>query len=297
MTNPSKPRRVNARRFVAVGAAAAMGAAPAVSIAATTTSRALRETPAHSAAAYDILRVASSEAGEGGEGADVSAPPASEGGEGGESGGYAGPGGQVGGLLAELDLLEARLNLATELKAAGLDDAAAAAQDRVFETFENDVEDKLNDHMIEEIEKALFHMGGAIEGGGDLSAARNAVQHELDEVREDANAGLPERFGAVARLVRNATGQYAASIEDGRIAELDHYRDARALLALARARTGTLAATGDAEAANIAAEITAQLDLMEPAVADLTPNPEAAVDTSILYGAAARVEISAQKLR
>lgn len=262
MSHPTSPRRINARRFIAASALA-LGATGTVAL------------------AQDVN--------------PVSPVIADQGGEAGEGGAIIDPGADLGLFLAEIDILEARTALLGELLAAGQTDEARTLLAIMKSDFEAQLEVKVDLHA-EEYFEAFAELDVIIENGGDPFDAILYLQGEFLEVRYDVTPDDHALFAEVADLVRAATDLYAAATEDGRITNPLNYAQARAVLASAELRNQELLPAQSAQSQAVASEIQAQLALLSPLVASPTP-PASEVDLSLFYGAAARVEISAGKVR
>ncbi|WP_193368757.1 hypothetical protein [Pelagibius marinus] len=96
--------------------------------------------------------------------------------------------------------------------------------------------------------------------------------------------------------MRRAAEDYADAVEDdGSVAEDFEYQAALGFTRAAGSWLAKLEATG-APADKVAA-IREQLELIEPAWPLLVPPAQAPVEPSLLYGAAARIEIATLKLK
>ncbi len=214
------------------------------------------------------------------------APPvvAQEDGEAGESGVVIDPGADLGLFLAQVDILEAQTALLETLIADGKTDDATRLLALMHQGFEEGLEDKVGPH-IEDFDGAFGELKEALANGTDPLNATDWLRMEFAEAREGLEAAPHARFAEIADLVRAATDTLAQSTDALARAQV------QAVLASARARnTPFLNSTGEKQA-SVAAEISVQLDLLTAELAAPAP------DLSVFYGAAARVEISAGKIR
>jgi hypothetical protein len=99
-------------------------------------------------------------------------------------------------------------------------------------------------------------------------------------------------LASVQRLVRTAADEYAEGVEGGRVTNPHEYQDARGFVWTAQEAVARLGKAGTANAEALA-KIERELQALEPAWPDIVPPETVTTDASLLYGAAARIEIAA----
>jgi hypothetical protein len=272
------PRRIEARRWVALGTVAAVGLATAA--------------PAHAVldkqktvlqgTTAQVLLVASS----GGEG--------SEGGEGGE--GAAARDGDAE-FLAALGFIEGHLRAGIALYEAGEAHMAGTHMKHPGDEIYRDLEPGLKERNAKGFESELAELAEAVESGAsvdDAKAALAEVLHEVEEAREHTGGGAAARLRSIVLIAREAAHEYEEAVEGGKIAELHEYQDAWGFLEAARAMADELSESDNPEVVEAVAKIRAQLDEVAPAFTGVVPAADfTPADPSLIYGAAARMELAA----
>lgn len=120
----------------------------------------------------------------------------------------------------------------------------------------------------------------------------------LDAVRKAggmADATTKERLLAAAKTLTVAGDEYAIAVKDGAIVNLHEYHDAYGFIAVAASDVAALAGDGDAEKAAIAGALE-QVKLAATAAPAVNPPTDGLSPASVIYGAAARIEIAARAL-
>ena len=146
----------------------------------------------------------------------------------------------------------------------------------------------------------LSALADAVEGGApvaDAEAAFEAVLAKLGEARAAAKASRHDRVEALEHLVKIAAEEYEAGIRDGAVVEIHEYQDAWGFVQAARAEATEMAASGDADERAAAEAVLAALESANAAFAGIVPEGGVSGDASMLYGAAARIEIAGLKLK
>lgn len=210
----------------------------------------------------------------------VAAPP-----EGEAEGGGAGP---EAGVIQSRELLEVDglLRAAIALRDAGETEAADAMIEEAAEKAEHDLSAPLADTLYAAI-KALKGTGAA--------PGFAPVQ---DEIAQELAAAAPrDHLTALPMALRAAAELYGAAISDGAVSDKGKYLEAYGLFGAVRADVEALAAGGEGAVAALAGEMLAQVDAAAPAFGGPDGTGIATPEASLLYGAAARIELAALKLR
>ena len=95
------------------------------------------------------------------------------------------------------------------------------------------------------------------------------------------------------QLVRIAAEEYDIGVVDGEIANLHEYQDAWGFVQVARDELRQVAEGDDPKAAAAAEEMLAELEAAGPLFPAIVPEGPMTADSSLLWGAAARMELAA----
>ena len=93
--------------------------------------------------------------------------------------------------------------------------------------------------------------------------------------------------------MHKAADEYGEGVEDGKIIELREYQDAWGFTQAAKAQLASLSSDDRKRMANSFDEIERELDGLDSAWPTLVAPKSITADASVLYGAAARIEIAA----
>lgn len=244
----------------------------------------------------------------GGAGADFAIAPAyagtHAGGEGGEGGGEGGAKTQAllddVGFLKQLGLVDGHLTVGIALYR---EDAAAAAKthmkhpgDELFAT----LKPALAARKAPDFSNELTALSQAVETGADPAAANaayTAVSKKIDAARATVKASLADRLKVIVALVRTAGDEYAVAVKNGAVVEAHEYQDAWGFTAVAQRLLEGLSSADKAKMGtrydSFAKEFT-DLQIAWPA---LQPPKSVASDASLLYAAAARMELAALEIK
>lgn len=296
----NKPRRVvTARRALALGASAAvLGAAADAAAPTTTWTHAQSFVHRVSSEGEGASTKIEGEGGEGGasshaaesEGEGASAE--SEGGgaataavSGGESeGGGGGPEAAVA-QSRDLVLIGGLLRAAEALRAGG-EDGADHLIEEAAEKAEHDLHGELAEELYETIEE--------LEHAGSADAFAPVYARLAEELAEGEAA---DRVKALPLALRVAAEDYADAISDGKVSDRTEYLEALGIYRAVGAEVEALAGSDDAEVAAVAAAMQAQLDEAAAAFDGPAGQNIETPDASLLYAAAARMELAGLKLR
>lgn len=279
--NDRTARRVRARRLVALGTVAATGIAAGLATAQAASADGAK--PHHQAAAAPMVL------------AQLAAAAGGEGGEAGERGHAEARDGDAE-FLADLGLIEGHLRAGIALYEAGEAAMARTHMKHPGDEIYAELLPGLKARDAEDFSDELAELAAAVEGGAPAAKAREVfeeVLHEIEEAREHTGGGDEARLGAIVRMVRVAADEYAVGVVDHKVVEPHEYQDAWGFLQAAREMNGELAESGRAEVREAAEKIAAQLDIAEAGFAGVVPPETVAEDASLLYGAAARIELAA----
>jgi hypothetical protein len=148
-----------------------------------------------------------------------------------------------------------------------------------------------------DFESAIDALASAGENGGppaQVSALHTEAVHEIMTAAAAANATLAERLLAVAKTLTVAGDEYSVAVVDGKIDNLHEYHDAYGFIATAIGDIETMKGDSATEK-NAIARVLEQAKIAQTAAPTVTPPAELA-PASVIYGAAARIEIAARGL-
>ena len=148
---------------------------------------------------------------------------------------------------------------------------------------------------------ALAHLATLVERNApvaEVEAAYADLERGIAAASAGASkAGLKERLGAVARLVRTAGEEYAEGVKDGAVVNAHEYQDALGFARVAREMVRTIPAGERARASAAIAAIEAELAKLDHLWPSLVPPPSVKGDAAEIFGAASRIELAASAVR
>lgn len=233
---------------------------------------------------------------------EISAGEAGEGGEAGE----AGERGQMSDLaqsdpayLAQLGMMRGHLSVGAELYRMGhVMDSANHTRHPEQELYASLVPalEKRGAPPFEERLKALADRLDNKAAPAEINAAYDAVLSAI--ARAEGAVAKPSAHDmaqVIHLLVRNAAEEYGEAVAGGRVVEAHEYQDALGFLRVAEGWQEKLAASG--ADATVLAKIRKQMAVIKPAWPSIMPPEKAALDPSVVHGAAARIETATLSLK
>jgi hypothetical protein len=153
---------------------------------------------------------------------------------------------------------------------------------------------------VEGFADQLEDLAAAVESRAPVSEverAYQAVRARIAEAEASAFPGGPadlnSRLRVILNLVRTAADEYAVGVEDGRVVNAHEYQDALGFVRVARGLLDQVGEQDRARAPEAIARTQQQLDAIAVAWPSLVPPERIDTAASLLYGAAARIEIAA----
>ncbi len=128
----------------------------------------------------------------------------------------------------------------------------------------------------------------------DVKDAFDAAQATMDEVR--AGISPRDQMLGLGALVRVAGDEYAVAVAGGEISNLHEYQDSWGFLRVVETGLSHLAESDDPAIAEAGREALGYLGATDAAFGDIQGEGPMEMDPSILYGAAARIELVALEL-
>lgn len=229
----------------------------------------------------------------------------SEGGEGGE----AGTGDETGATpatddaayLTQLALIRGHLDVGVELYRQGAAAAAKTHMKHPEDELYGDLEPAFAARGVAGFEDALQNLADLVEADAPLSRVEAAYAEILRAIETAAGTGAPgagvvAKTAAVVALVREAAEDYGKGVADGQVVDAHEYQDSLGFVRSARSILQSLGAAERAGHEAVLAEISDDLDSLAPAWPGVVPPGHVEADASLIYGAAARIEIASLKL-
>ncbi len=285
MTDTIKPRAVAARRMLTLTTAATT-AVVGFSAAAESQDIGTWQSDGN----YIVLAQASGE----GEGA-----AAAEGG--GEGTAMSGEGAASGdpdrALQRDMSFMEGHMRAGLNLYEAGDLAAAKTHMGHPIEEKYGAVADPLADRGFDRLRQQIEAVAAATESGAslaDVKDAFDAARVTMEEVR--AGMSPRDQMLGLAALIRVAGDEYTVAVEGGEISNLHEYQDSWGFLRVVQTELEQMEASGDDALAHVAEESLAFLKLTNAAFGDIQGKGGITLDPSLLYGAAARIELEALEL-
>ncbi|MGF6861909.1 hypothetical protein ABIE69_002483 [Rhodobacteraceae bacterium MBR-64] len=286
MSDKKPIRTVIPMRMVALGTVAAVLSVPAQAAAIHGT--------AHTAfqPGPDLIRVA----GEGGEAGSAAIKAPSAGGEADEGGGAV----TEADFLAALGFIEGHLRAGLALYQTK--DLAAAKTHMghpIKEKF-GAVEHQLNERGFARLKNEIKALADAAEAEAPLTEieSRFATVHAtLDSVRVASPGGQVAALKSLALLTRIAADEYKEAVEGGTVSNLHEYQDSWGFLRNVEVEATRVAASDNANIVAAANKILALMQGLGVAYGDIQGMGQMQMEPELLYGAAARMELAAIKVR
>ncbi len=153
-------------------------------------------------------------------------------------------------------------------------------------------------HGASSIEPAIDALAAAGEAGAEPAEIRRLESAALAAIAAAGDAAKPslkDRLIAVSKTLSVAGDEYSIAVKDGAVQNLHEYHDAYGFIAVAIADVKTLKGGDDAEEQAIATALD-QAMIAATAAPAVAPPAGGLLAASVIYGAAARIEIAARSL-
>ncbi len=307
MTDDTTPRTVHARRMLTLGTVAATLAVPA---AATTGAPQVSDTPpsiSQQAGNSNSIVLAEGEGeGEGEASAAIKADgkglfaAGSEQGEGEGEGEGGGGGDPTVTFLRDLGFMTGHLRAGMALYAQGDLEAARTHMGHPIKEKYEAVAGPLEKLGFSGLRADIVALSNAAEAGADVADIQARFDHvieEVGEVRAATPAGARDRLMALAALTRIAAEEYTVAVEGGTVSNLHEYQDAWGFVRTVEAEATRFANSDDPAVAKAGARIVEQVGVADAAFGDLQGAGDFRMDPSLLFAAAARMELAALEVK
>lgn len=153
-------------------------------------------------------------------------------------------------------------------------------------------------HGATDFEPALDALATAGENGAppaEINDRYRAALAAIGTASNAADASVKDKLLAVAKTLDVAGEEYSVAVKDDRIDNLHEYHDAYGFIAVALADLGAMTSMDAAEETAIASAL-AQVKIAQEVAPTVKPPAEGFKPASIIFGAAARIEIAANGL-
>ena len=281
MSDQEKPRSVKAKRWVMAGAVATAGAGASAPADASGLKGA--QNPDWSEAAKDsfLLAAAEGEGGEGegeGEGARPAAPEVQ--------------------LLTDIGFMQGHAYAGLKLYEMGETELGVEHIGHPIEEKYDAVAEPVEKMGFDGLKAQLNAMSKAAESGKpveEVAALYDETAQTLEEIRAKTDGGAVTELKALALLTRIAADEYGAAFTDGKLTDEKEYQDSWGFLQIVKQEAGELAESDNGKVASAAREILQFAENAEAVYSDVTGAGISKPDASRIYGAAARMQLAANK--
>ncbi|NWG92798.1 MAG: hypothetical protein HXY21_09870, partial [Parvularculaceae bacterium] len=143
--------------------------------------------------------------------------------------------------------------------------------------------------------EALARAGESGAPPAEVSALEAAALKAIGAARDAARPSLKDQLLAAAKSLTVAGDEYAIAVKEGAIVNLHEYHDAYGFIDVVIDDLKSLKGASEAEAQAIRAALN-QAAIARTAAPTIAPPTDGLKPASVIYGAAARVEIAARGL-
>ena len=138
----------------------------------------------------------------------------------------------------------------------------------------------------------------ALAAAAEAEEPYEKIADMFDDVRQThervrADFGLSDQLSSYVALTRIAADEYVVAVDGGTLSNLHEYQDAWGFLQVIKAEANELAQSDDARASRAAGSVLEQIEAAGAAFGDLQGEGAYEKDASVLYAAAARMELTA----
>lgn len=213
----------------------------------------------------------------------------------GEGGGGGGDPEQA--LQRDMSFMEGHMRAGLELYEAGDLAAAKTHMGHPIEEKYGAVADALADRGFDRLRQQIEAVAAATEVEvpfAEVKDAFDAAHATMKEVR--AELSPRDQMLGLAALIRVAGDEYTVAVAGGEISNLHEYQDSWGFLRVVETELEQMAASDDSAVSEASQEALEYLTTTDAAFGDIQGEGEMTLNPSILYGAAARIELEALEL-
>ena len=200
-------------------------------------------------------------------------------------------------LQRDVSFMEGHMRAGLKLYEAGDLVAAKTHMGHPIEEKYGAVADPLADRGFERLRQQIEAVAAATEAEApfaDVKDAFDAAHATMAELR--AGMSPRDQMLGLAALVRVAGDEYSVAVDGGEISNLHEYQDSWGFLRVVETELGQLADSDDSTVAEAGKEALGYLRATDAAFGDIQGDGQMELDPSLLYGAAARIELVALEL-
>ncbi|GHC23809.1 hypothetical protein GCM10008094_13340 [Aidingimonas halophila] len=198
--------------------------------------------------------------------------------------------------MRDLGFMTGHLRAGMALYEAGDLEAAKTHMGHPIEEKYDAVAAPLKERGFEDLKDRLMALSAAAEDEAEVEEVRRLFDDVIagvDDVRADSPGTPADQLMGLAALTRVAADEYDVAIaDDGSIENLHEYQDSWGFLRTVEREATQWAEIDDAEIADAANRFLEQIDAVETVFGDLQGNDIETPDSSLIYGAAARMELA-----
>ena len=201
-------------------------------------------------------------------------------------------------LLRDLGLIEAHLLTGAALYEAGDIAAAVMHLDQPVAEIYNTVSDPLTARGQEQLREQLANLAAAAQAEAslaELTPLAEAARATINDLRNDLP--IPLRVTALSVLTRIAADEYSAAVAGETLSNLYAYQTSWGVLRAVEAQAAMMSENEDEAVAQAAAKMLNYLAATDPALGDIKGEGALDMRPSLIYGAAARIELAAIGVR
>lgn len=222
-----------------------------------------------------------------------------EGGEAGESGAIKNVSPDAA-YITRIGLVEGHLIAAQVLYERGMTDEAIGLSGHPEAEMMDEVRDSLAQRGAADFSDALEHVGQVMAEGAspvETRAALEALHQAVTEAEAAGNPPLRARFDAITALTQAAARGFAAATADGTVEDVFGYHESLGFLKVAQDMAAQLATSSDPAVAEAATRTLAALEPTMAEYGDITSATLNLGDPSVIFGAAAKVELAGLRVK
>lgn len=146
----------------------------------------------------------------------------------------------------------------------------------------------------------LLALATSVESGKAVEEAETSLSRTVDAIdraRAAVRPDVKEKLRVVLALTRVAADEYARGVKEGVVVNPKEYEDAWGFVAVAKTLLQNLSKSERKKAGDAYGKIEAELAALSPAWPSVAPPARVDTDPSLLYAAAARVELAILRIR
>jgi len=150
-----------------------------------------------------------------------------------------------------------------------------------------------------DLKAQLEAMSEAAEAGkpaDEVAALYDEMVAKLETIRAETEGGVANQLKALALLTRIAADEYQVAFDGDSMVNVKEYQDSWGFLQVVKAEARDLAESDDPKVAEAAETILGHAESAESVYAGVKGDNISSPDASAIYGAAARMEIAANRL-